>query len=232
MASSTSSPRSWAIHIPSSCPKSTPLATTSAEFGASSSRRRWRRTSPGSSAPACQRRLSAEYSEAVRDAPSVSRCGGRGDEATRAATVHAERGHEDGARSNDRHVGLDETQSIAGEDRRWGGMKVINEVSRLGMRSAIFAAPACAPPMLPAQTRDSVRAAGSARLLLLIQGFQMASTPELASAVNELLSDTSAHMQIAPRRVATAPDSARAADIVQRARAALEKYSDVKVAER
>ena len=80
--------------------------------------------------------------------------------------------------------------------------------------------------------RDSARGAGSARLLLLIQSFQMASTPELASAVNELLSDTSAHMKMAPRRVATSADSARAADIVKRARAALEQYSDAKVAER
>ena len=65
----------------------------------------------------------------------------------------------------------------------------------------------------------------------MIQGMQMASSPELASAVNELLSDTSAHMKMAPPRTASAADSARAAGIVQRARAALEKYSDVKVAE-
>src|SRR6266567_7546099 len=79
---------------------------------------------------------------------------------------------------------------------------------------------------------DSVRAQRGGRLLLLIQGMQMASSPELPAAVNELLSDTSAHMRMAPRRTATAADSARAADVVKRARAALQQYTDVKLAER
>src|SRR5207248_1804486 len=42
----------------------------------------------------------------------------------------------------------------------------------------------------------------------------------------------SAHMRMAPARVATAADSARAMDIVRTARAALAKYQDVAAAER
>ena len=68
-------------------------------------------------------------------------------------------------------------------------------------------------------------------MLQLMQGFQMANTPELASAVNALLTDDGAHMRMAPRRPATAADSARAAEVVKSARAALSKYSDVKIAE-
>lgn len=47
-----------------------------------------------------------------------------------------------------------------------------------------------------------------------------------------ILSDTSVHMRMGPTRPATAADSARAADIVGRARAALSQYADVKLAER
>jgi hypothetical protein len=47
-----------------------------------------------------------------------------------------------------------------------------------------------------------------------------------------IFSDTSVHMRMAPTRPATAADSARAADLVVRARAALRQYADVKVAER
>jgi hypothetical protein len=78
---------------------------------------------------------------------------------------------------------------------------------------------------------DSQRTGRSARALEIIQGFQMASTPELASAVNALLTDENSHMRMAPRKTATAADSARAKEIVKNARAALSKYSDVKVAE-
>jgi hypothetical protein len=81
--------------------------------------------------------------------------------------------------------------------------------------------------------RDSARVTGGAtRLLQLISDFQMANSPELSAAVNELLSDTSVHMRMAPKRVATAADSARAADIVVKARAALDKFRDVKEAEK
>jgi len=47
----------------------------------------------------------------------------------------------------------------------------------------------------------------------------------------ELLSDDSQHMRMAPTRVATAADSARAAALVATARAALGRYKDVKLAE-
>src|SRR5437868_12321603 len=83
-----------------------------------------------------------------------------------------------------------------------------------------------------AQTRpDSARTGGSIRALQIIQGFQMASSPELASAVNALLSDDATHMRMAPRKTATAADSTRAKDIVKAARGALAKYSDVRIAE-
>lgn len=55
--------------------------------------------------------------------------------------------------------------------------------------------------------------------------------PELAAAIGELLSDTSAHMRMAPSRAATASDSARAAGVVVAARTALARYKDVSVAE-
>ena len=92
----------------------------------------------------------------------------------------------------------------------------------------------CSVLPLAAQNRppaDSQRTGRSLRALELIQGFQMASSPELASAVNALLTDDNTHMRMAPRKTATAADSARAKDIVKTARAALSKYSDVKVAE-
>jgi len=78
---------------------------------------------------------------------------------------------------------------------------------------------------------DPQRVSGSLRMLEMIQGFQMASSPELASAINALLSDDATHMRMAPTRPATAADSVRAADIVKTARAGLSKYLDVKVAE-
>lgn len=83
----------------------------------------------------------------------------------------------------------------------------------------------------PRPAADSQRAAGSMRVLQLLQGFQMAASPELSSAINALLADDGAHMRMAPRRPATPEDSARARDIVKTARAALGKYGDVKVAE-
>lgn len=92
----------------------------------------------------------------------------------------------------------------------------------------------CSSVSLVAQNRppaDSQRQGRSIRALEIIQGFQMASSPELASAVNALLTDDNAHMRMAPRKTATAADSARAKDIVRTARGALSKYSDVKVAE-
>jgi len=96
-------------------------------------------------------------------------------------------------------------------------------------------AAACAAP-LAAQNAPQPAAppAGgmSLRALAVLQSLQLASSPELAAAVNGLLSDTSAHMRMAPARVATRADSARAAAIAAQARAALAKYRDVAVAER
>jgi len=78
---------------------------------------------------------------------------------------------------------------------------------------------------------DSQRAGGM-RVLQVLQGFQMASSPELASAINALLMDDGAHMRMAPKRALADGDSARAGEIVKSARGALGKYSDVKLAER
>jgi hypothetical protein len=55
---------------------------------------------------------------------------------------------------------------------------------------------------------------------------------ELGRLFAGLLSDTSPHMRMGPRRMATATDSVRAAGIVVAARAALGQYTDVKLAER
>jgi hypothetical protein len=93
-----------------------------------------------------------------------------------------------------------------------------------------------AAPCASAQTRppaDSTRAVpGGVRMLQILQGFQMASSPELASAINALLQDDGAHMRMAPKRQLAAGDSARATEIVKTARGALSKYFDVKAAER
>ena len=87
---------------------------------------------------------------------------------------------------------------------------------------------------LGAQNRpptDSQRVGGNLCALQLIKGFQVASSPELAAAINALLSDDATHMRMAPRKTATAADSVRAKDIVKAARGTLSKYTDVKVAE-
>ena len=106
--------------------------------------------------------------------------------------------------------------------------------SRLA-RAATLAVTVALPSFAGAQT-DSARADASRamnlRLLGLMQSLQLASSPELASAINGLLSDTSAHMRMAPARPATAADSARAWAVVRSARAALAKYQDVSAAER
>ena len=87
-----------------------------------------------------------------------------------------------------------------------------------------FAAQAQAP------RSDSMRVARNARMLQLMQAFQMASSPELGEAVNSLLRDDAIHMRMGPRRPLAAGDSARAADIVKTAKAALAKYADVDAA--
>jgi hypothetical protein len=71
--------------------------------------------------------------------------------------------------------------------------------------ACVLAASAARAQSVP--PRDSARvAAGASRLLQLISDFQMANSPELSAAVNELLSDTSVHMRMAPKRVATTAD--------------------------
>ena len=45
---------------------------------------------------------------------------------------------------------------------------------------------------------DSQRANFAIRVLQLVQGFQMASTPELSAAVNALLQDDGIHMHMLP----------------------------------
>jgi hypothetical protein len=89
------------------------------------------------------------------------------------------------------------------------------------------------PLVLAAQNPppDAQRAGRSLRVLEIIQGFQMANSPELSSAINALLADDGAHMHMAPGRPVVPGDSARASEIVKTARAALSKYSDVALAE-
>jgi hypothetical protein len=55
---------------------------------------------------------------------------------------------------------------------------------------------------------------------------------DLSRLIAGILSDTSSHMRMGPRRTATLTDSARAAALVLAARAALRQYVDVHVAER
>ena len=69
------------------------------------------------------------------------------------------------------------------------------------------------------------------RALSLLQDLQIINAPQLAPAINGLLSDTTSHMRMAERRTATTADSARAGQIVATSRAALSKYADVAVAE-
>jgi hypothetical protein len=68
-------------------------------------------------------------------------------------------------------------------------------------------------------------------MLQILQGFQMASSPELASAINALLLDDGAHMRMAPTRKLAPGDSERAAEIVKTARDGLGKYKNVTDAE-
>ena len=69
------------------------------------------------------------------------------------------------------------------------------------------------------------------RVLSLLQDLQIINAPELAPAINGLLSDTTSHMRMAERRVATPADSLRATRIVSDSRAALSRYTDVVIAE-
>ena len=69
------------------------------------------------------------------------------------------------------------------------------------------------------------------RVFSVLQTMQVANAPALAPVINALLSDTNAHMRMAPTHKATKADSLRANAIATQARAALTKYSDVALAE-
>ena len=69
------------------------------------------------------------------------------------------------------------------------------------------------------------------RALTLLQTMQVANAPQLAPVINALLSDTNAHMRMAPARRQTRADVARARVVATTARAALMKYTDVSLAE-
>ena len=81
-------------------------------------------------------------------------------------------------------------------------------------------------PVAGAQPGSNASSMGRA-----LQGGDVLNDPKLADAINGILSDTNAHMRMAPARAATREDSARAAAVVTLARAALAKYKDVKRAE-
>jgi hypothetical protein len=110
-------------------------------------------------------------------------------------------------------------------------MSVFHRIAFSVITAVALAAPARLAAQGDAPPPDAQRGMGL-RVITLLQTMQLASTPELAAAINGLLSDTSAHMRMAPARAATAADSARAAEMVRTARAALAKYADVAVAER
>src|SRR5688500_8972718 len=101
----------------------------------------------------------------------------------------------------------------------------------LTAQSPSAASPGNAPPSAPPSAPAAPRGMGL-RVIEVLQTLRFGASPELASAINALLTDTSAHVRMAPPRAATPADSARAASIVAAARAALAKYADVALAER
>ena len=95
--------------------------------------------------------------------------------------------------------------------------------------TALLLGAAAAAAQQPAPS-ESPRPSGI-RALSLLQELQIINAPQLAPAINGLLSDTTSHMRMAARRVATPSDSSRARSIIVASRAALAKYTDVAVAE-
>jgi hypothetical protein len=81
----------------------------------------------------------------------------------------------------------------------------------------------------PARTAASQSPTHSARPA---SSADSAARADLFRLIAGILSDTSSHMRMGPRRPATLADSARATAIVGVARAALRQYTDVNVAER
>jgi hypothetical protein len=99
--------------------------------------------------------------------------------------------------------------------------------------TAALTAIALSSPRMSAQQAtppEPIRPSGM-RALSLLQDLQIINAPQLAPAINGLLSDTTSHMRMAERRIASAADSARARTIVSTSRAALSRYTDVAVAE-
>jgi hypothetical protein len=101
--------------------------------------------------------------------------------------------------------------------------------------AALPVALALAVTPLPAQTpprrQDSERAI-DAFVFRMLQTMKVKDAPAIAPLVDALLSDTAGHMQVAPRRVATPADSARARAIVRTLRTELAPFRDVAAAER
>jgi hypothetical protein len=83
-----------------------------------------------------------------------------------------------------------------------------------------------------AQPDEARRLRSDGVVYQLLQTMKVVNAPALAPYVNALLSDTSAHMRMAPPRKATAADSARAASFLAVVRDSLAKYADVAAAER
>ncbi|CAN5783056.1 hypothetical protein BH11GEM1_BH11GEM1_11520 [soil metagenome] len=107
-------------------------------------------------------------------------------------------------------------------------------IERIACRTAcLLLGVACVAGSAFAQqpARPSPAAPPAIRALSLLQDLQVINAPELAPAINGLLSDTTSHMRMAERRTATPADSLRAARIVSESRAALSRYADVAVAE-
>jgi hypothetical protein len=93
---------------------------------------------------------------------------------------------------------------------------------------ALFAGWSLLQAQSGASRPDSQRARGGRGAM---PGMEEMNSPEVADAINDLLSDTSAHMRMAPQKAARPADSARAAAIVTLARTSLAKYKDVALAE-
>ena len=92
-----------------------------------------------------------------------------------------------------------------------------------------------AAPPLAAQASprgpDSERAI-DAFVFRMLQTMKVKDAPAIAPLIDALLSDTAGHMRAAPKRVATAADSARAREVVQTLRTELAPFRDVAAAER
>lgn len=81
------------------------------------------------------------------------------------------------------------------------------------------------------QQPESRRMPPDGVIIQLLQTMRVVNAPALAPLVNALLTDTSAHMRMAPRRRASPADSARAAAVLARIRESLAQYADVSIAE-